>query len=225
MKLSIILPFYHKVEEFKIALEFNKKYLTEDMELVIPVDEPDSGEAVVDILNAADLPCTWVVRCNMVPHGWRNPSKAINVGIRAASGEYILVMSPESILANDVYSILMNAANKNTLAIGRVVFHKGNVIVPAQSFVDSYRKDLFYGSICGLRSVFEEVKGYNENYTDWGRDDDDIRIRFREKGYEVRRIADAKVLHYEKTETRPAKKKDPNLHVPFTNADDWGQDF
>lgn len=37
-----------------------------------------------------------------VPHEWRNPSKAINVGIKTATRKYVFVASPETEFLTDL---------------------------------------------------------------------------------------------------------------------------
>lgn len=224
--LSIILPFYHKVEEFRIALEYNKKYFTSNMEIVIPIDEPDSLQSVVSIMGDSDLPCSYKIKGNPNPHPWRNPAKAINVGLRMASGTHAIIMSPESILVSNVYSILMDKCNDNTAALGRVVFHKGEIgHSPEHSFSSSYIKDLYYGSICAPIDLFFKVNGYNESYNEWGRDDDDIRGRMKDVGINIVKVSEGKVLHYEPKATRPVRIPYVNDKVPFINGTNWGYDF
>lgn len=227
MKLSIILPFYYKCDEFRIALQYNKKFLKPVYELVIPIDEPNSEEEVLSIIKREDLNCNVTIRSNKIPHGWRNPAKAINVGLKNAKGEFSLIMSPESIAVTDVYSILITEASiNNQISLGKVVFTNTLNTDIAQEFNNSYKKDQFYGSICGRTDYFYQVKGYNEQYEIWGGDDNDIRNRLAIAGYKLTTVNDAKVLHFEKERTGPKRNKHgQNLLIPFNNTDDWGTDF
>jgi hypothetical protein len=222
--LSIILPFYHKTEEFKIALEYNKRFLNSNIELIIPIDEPDSEEVVLDTLSSSGINSSFKIKSNKVPHSWRNPAKAINVGLRMSSGTHALIMSPESILVSDVYKILLDHCNKSSFAVGRVSFFNGDLPKDITSAFDK-TTNLYYGSICAPLSMFYAVKGYNENYNEWGRDDDDIRQRLSKAGYKINFVGDAEVLHFEKKKTRPENLEFNNLEVPFTNSDNWGFDF
>lgn len=236
MKLSVILPFYYKTEEFDIALGYNNRYLTNDIELVIPIDEPDSKRSVEAILERYNVK-NYQIKANPNKHEWRNPTKAINVGLRMAKGDYILVMSPESICITDVYSILTESCIQSNSEVYCGILYKYENY--DYKDVDTIIKEtskleyVWYGSICSNRDSFYKVGGYNEMLTKWGGDDDDIRNRFEHHGYPVIFNTDAKVLHYEKKQTRPVEWKggaiyNSNLIYSYDydeKNDQWGYSF
>jgi glycosyltransferase involved in cell wall biosynthesis len=226
MILSIILPFFHKIEEFKIALAHNKKFLKKDYELIIPIDEPDSEDQVLEIIDKEKIESKFLIKSNKNHHEWRNPAKAINVGIKNASGEFSIIMSPESILVTDVYSILIDSAKLENVSIGQVVFTKIINNDLEKLFDEQHRQSSFYGSICTKTKFFHDVRGYNEKYNSWGSDDDDIRSRLEKNGHALLETPTAKVLHYEKKRKGPKRLiHGKNLSIPFQNDEFWGQDF
>lgn len=230
MKLSIILPFYYKGHEFDIALGYNRQYLTDDMELVIPIDEPDSEAEVKRILDKHDV-TEYQIRSNPQKHKWRNPAKAINVGIRMARGEYIIVMSPESVCVTNVYETLYNSADvdEKLHTTGCVVFHKGgfNTYDKLEDVFGAYTH-FWYGSICASKEAFFAVRGYNEGIDGWGYDDIDIRVKLQREGYKLKLAHEAKVIHNEIEKTRPKDFKEQNKKNRLSthqNDENWGMNF
>jgi hypothetical protein len=237
IKLSIILPFYYKMDEFKVAFPHNKKFLTKDMELIISVDEPDSGNELENYLSHQSLPCPYIIKSNPNKHQWRNHAKATNVGIRNSSGEYILIMSPESICVSNIYEILVQRCKKtketsgiDSLHIGRIAFCKHNNITDnlEYTFASHFRDVVYRGSACLHRDVLFKIRGFDENFEYWGGEDDDMRYRLNMMGYgNPIKVWDAKAIHYENKNTRVINK-DFVFKPPTTadiNKDGWGNDF
>jgi hypothetical protein len=238
MNLSIILPFYHKLEEFKYTLPYNKQFFVDGMELIIPVDEPDSEDNLRKFLDGQNIKIPYIIRSNKVIHEWRNPSKAINVGIRLSSREKVIVMSPETICVNNLYEILYNECNEDNFSIGNLHFVK---ITDIPTFSTSELELLFdtreslridesagyYGSICVHKKNLERIQGYNENFYKWGFDDDDVRKRLMRINLNKTIVRHAKALHIEIKSTRPETQYPLvlNSKIPFTSQPQWGMDF
>jgi predicted glycosyltransferase involved in capsule biosynthesis len=206
------------------------------MELVFSVDEPDSGAELRKYLEE-NSPCSYVIKENPNRHSWRNHAKATNVGIRLASGEYVLIMSPESICVSDIYSILVNEYEKtkqntgiDTLHIGRIAFCKHpNITTDLNStFEKHFREVVYRGSACIKRDVLHKIRGFDENFTEWGGEDDNMRYRLKMLGYgDVKKVWAAKAIHYEKNVTRIVNSKfyfTPPKELEI-NKNGWGLDF
>jgi GT2 family glycosyltransferase len=235
-RLSVVLPFYYKLNEFKYSFPHNKRFLTEDMELVFSVDEPDSGAELRKYLEE-NSPCSYVIKENPNRHSWRNHTKATNVGIKNSSGEYIIVMSPESICVSDIYSILVDRyietkekTGIESIHIGRVAFCKDKDMNGSLEdiFKNHFRTTVYRGSMCLHRNVLFNIKGFDENFEHWGGEDDDMRYRLKLLGYgNPVKIWDAKLIHYEKEKTRIINR-DFVFKPPTTtdvNLQNWGVDF
>lgn len=222
--LSVVMPFYKKLEEFKRVLPKNAAYFQRNgIEVIVVMDEPSEEAGLLDLLKSYPF-INWRVIVNDQPHPWRNPAKAINVGIRHAERSKILVLSPESLMERDVLKLLSEcvAAHPRSFATGIVRFEHSNGI-----WVDS-------GSVCIPKEALEAIGAYDESYTDWGADDDDLKIRLARAGYKHRRILSARLFH---TELEPRQKKDTSESSLViykdvrkskrtkVNGDAWGRDF
>lgn len=234
MKLSIVIPFYKRAEQFAAALKYNAPYLAKpDYEIVLVVDEPTQQEQVLKIVEAyAGL--NWKVLLNPNDHAWRNPSPPLNVGIRHATGDHVLVTSPESMFVTDVPSILLNAIEgKEVFAIGRVRWCSelhARMLTPVKAFAEV--EAAYYGSICVAREYLLAIRGYDESLTAWGGDDDNLRRRLQLHGIAPLKCPDAKLIHFideprEVLADRHIASLDAILfpRVAAVNDENWGTDF
>ena len=102
--LSVIMPFFRKREAFERVLAINRPFLAKPhIEVVLALDEDSELEQVLDTIGRSPEVRWRAVACHE-PHEWRPPAKAINVGVRHAEGDYILIVSPETAFINDVPS-------------------------------------------------------------------------------------------------------------------------
>ena len=100
--LSIVMPFYKRLDEFKRVFPSKAKYYERNgIEVVIVADEPTEEQGILDYIRRYPF-INWKVVVNDEDHPWRNPAKAFNVGIRQATKSYILVMDPELEFYTDV---------------------------------------------------------------------------------------------------------------------------
>ena len=114
--LSIIMPFYKKLEEIKFTLPLNYKYFVQNgVEIIFVVDEPLTIEDF-EFLNAYEN-LKYKIIVNNNKHEWRNPTKVINVGIRHANKDFNLVMSPESIFTDNVIEMFRKSYRKKSFVV------------------------------------------------------------------------------------------------------------
>jgi hypothetical protein len=241
--LSILLPYFRKLQEFKRVLTLNHQYFARaGIELVLLLDENSEEADLLDLLRGYPT-IRWKVIVNDVPHPWRPPCKAINVGLRHASGRYVLVVSPESAFVGDVPAYALQVMNEhpNGIAIGRVGFARFDDLqsglglkrqfsasVPSEPYLHT-----FYGSICGPRSAFESVGGYDETFINGGGDDDNIRVRLEMAGYTLLACKDMRLLHLSFEPRDGGEHYDPDddlrkctpLSSRANSGMDWGRDF
>ena len=243
-RLSIVLPYYKRLRAFEHAMRVNYANFAStperSTEVVLVLDEPSEEEAVLQVINGYSQ-LSWRVIINRREHLWRNPASAINVGIRHAEGDFILVMSPESLHVTNVPKTLFerSSISDSFIAIGRICWCPRQVIDEkglTGSFEETEPKR-YYGSVCGPRAAFEAVRGYDESNKTWGCDDDNIRARFMLNGLKLKYTPLARAIHpleagevnYNRIRQREKTSVERDLYlVPASsrvNVNDWGREF
>ncbi|MBN9428752.1 MAG: glycosyltransferase family 2 protein [Burkholderiales bacterium] len=246
---SLILPYYRKLAEFRLVLPMNLPYLARPgLEVIIVMDDAAEEAELLQLLGQYSQ-VQWRVIVNDSPHDWRPPCKAINVGIRHARGRYLFVASPESVFVGDVLHFALEAVKDfpRGFAVGRVGFARFQDLeawrLPLSEcfertvMAQGAHLDAYYGSICGPRAAFEAINGYDESFTTWGSDDDNLRIRLEMAGYTLLACPPMRLLHLA-FEARnggenPRFAYDPKMErlrcspdsALANSADDWGRDF
>jgi hypothetical protein len=236
--LSIILPFYKRLDDFKIILPRNAHYFERNgIEVIIVMDEPSEKVALLEFIKRYPF-INWRIITNYKLHKSRNPAKVINVGIRHAIKKYIMVCSPETEFYTDIVLQLRELLEyyPNHFATGYVAFvdfdmQPTDETIKLLSFMN-------YGSIMVERRHIENVGGYDEDYDKWGGEDDNIRARLEIAG--IRKLKDpgAIALHREKElKLKERLIKTANMPQatylksylpasPLSNArNNWGTDF
>ena len=245
--LSVILPFYRKLLEFRRVLPENARWLARDgIEVVVAMDEASEEPGLLELVRAYPG-IHWKVVVNDMAHDWRPPCRAINVGLRHAEGTWVFIASPESAFAGDAPGIALDAVKDfpGGIAIGRVAFasfrdipygrsidaHFAAITKPTPS-IESY-----YGSICGPRAAFEAIGGYDESLSGWGGDDTNMRIRLETAGGTILACDAVRLLHlaFEARRTGKSPRYDRNVadalakcspDTAEANVDTgWGADF
>lgn len=236
--VSIILPFYKKLNEFRSVLPRNLKYFQRNgIELIIVLDEPSEEKKLIDYLDEFPFLNSKVI-INRQFHEWRNPSKALNVGIRNAHRKFVFVASPETEFLTDVIYQLRYLLHyhPNSYAIGQVTFLDFLSLPQIENICDYPL--LPYGSIMVERKYLEEVNGYSEKLTYWGGDDDNIRARLDLLGLKRLLVEDAIGIHREENAIGHDSRFKRGAQMPIetykeiyypqktlTNDNSWGTEF
>ncbi len=161
-------------------------------------------------------------------------SKANNQGVEIAKGAYVLILNPDTIVAEDtLVKILDFAKKKQNLGVLGVKLVDGSgkflpeskrgIPTPQVSFnklfgISSKRTGKYYAShlnenesgvvdiLVGVfmlmkRAVYNQVKGFDEDYFMYG-EDIDLSYKILNKGYQNYYYADTKVIHYKGESTK-----------------------
>lgn len=240
--ISIVLPFYKKLKDFERVLPLNHRYFSRPwVEVLVALDENESEAGLIALMGQyPDI--RWKILVNDHPHPWRPPCKAINVGIRHASHDRVLVCSPESLFVTDVpaQAIHTMITHPRGVAVGRVAFGTYTQLeaLGATAVFDAVAPArphpfTFYGSIACARREFEAIRGYDESFRDWGGDDDNVRVRLAMNGAQLLACPEMKLLHLS-DEARGSnrafsvradlRKCSPSQASASPNAD-WGRSF
>lgn len=236
--LSIIIPFYKRIEEFRRVFPSKAQYFQRNgIEVIIVADEPSEQAALLRYIDNYPL-INWKVIVNPNDHPWRNPAKALNVGIRMASKKYLLVMDPELECYTDVVYILREHLDSypEHYAVGQVLFTDlEQEITPLN--IDRFNM-LPYGSIIVQKQHLVAIGGFNERYTIWGGEDDNIRKRLELAGIKKLFYPEAILIHREDFSQRVTSREEQRNRIPreilcdmllpqriVENDSKWGNDF
>lgn len=228
-RLSIVMPFFRRIEALRAAYAVNSRWFDEGIEVVIANDDPSDMDALVEFVRSQHG--RWRVVQNLRGHDWRNPAKAINVGVRHAAADVVLIVSPETRFVSNVPQILLEATHAQPAH-----YHFGEVAFGEQATPASFRdlKRWTCGSLCVHRRALNEIGGYDESLVGWGGDDDNVRARLRLHGVFGVRHESAMLLHpcmsgshrvySSDTKQRLREIVKPSM-ARWTPGDDWGRDF
>ena len=155
-------------------------------------------------------------------------SKANNQGVKIAKGDYVLILNPDTIIAEDTLDKIYNyAITKQNLGVLGVKLIDGSgkfapeskrgIPTPNASFnklfgISSKRTGKYYathleenesgiikvasGAFMFIkRTVFNEVKGFNEAYFMYG-EDIDLSMKLLNNGYQNYYFADTQIIHF-----------------------------
>lgn len=173
-----------------------------------------------------------------MPHEWRNPSKALNVGVKASNRKYVFIASPETEFLTDLIYQLRYILHyyPESFAFGQISF-LDFVITPALNDIHKYEL-LPYGSLMVEKKHLEEICGYSEDITDWGGDDNNIRARLELLGIKKMFVSQAIAIHREENSDGHRTRYKRNSKMPVNvykeiyfpqktvvNKYSWGTDF
>lgn len=236
--ISVIMPFYKKAAIFSKTIATNANYLMKNgLEVIIVMDECSEKRKVLGIINTYPF-INWKIICNETTHEWRNPAKAINVGIRHAKYSNIFIFGPDSELAVDALNILKHYSlyYKDCYFVGKVTFQNTDFdINDVKDLKHAYF--LTYGSLFVEKKYLEQIGGYNENLTSWGGDDDEIRARLELISLRKMIVPEIRLLHRDEQAGHNSRTSKSHSHSNakrlsifypqniFVNTSHWGGDF
>jgi glycosyltransferase involved in cell wall biosynthesis len=102
LDVSIIIPLYNQLTEFKVLLNRNHPYFQRNgVEVIIVLCNPEDENDLLTILD--EFPCiNWIIIRHRPTSGRFNYCRALNDGIRQATNEYILCLEPQIGLITDI---------------------------------------------------------------------------------------------------------------------------
>ncbi len=238
--LSIVMPFYKRLDEFKRVFPSKAKYYERNgIEVVIVADEPTEQEGILDYIRTYPF-INWKVVVNLQNNSWRNPARALNVGIRQATKQYVLIMEPELEFYTDVIYELREKLDfyPEYYAVGQVLFMDIREEIDERT-LDKHSYELLpYGSIMAKKEYFERIGGYSEYYTKWDGEDDNLRRRLELIGVRQLFFPETILIHRDDLPLRTvsgneqqgwiSRKLLSEIFLPAernVNKSNWGIDF
>lgn len=231
-RISFILPAFLKFDLFRSAWPLNEVYRHPESEVVIILDEPSEERFFVDFAKL-ERHAKIRVLVNDDAHDWRPPAIPINVGVRHAEGQFIAILSPETVIDTPTPHYLSHRVRTGTMLLG-LLWHVSGWNREMNQFDLWHRihhieitnsPGMGYGFLCVEKTAFEAIRGMLESQHHYGRDDDSIRIRL--VRYGMMGVVDPmlKLFHiwHEGTErnTPPADVIPPS--VVYSHQANWGR--
>lgn len=215
-------------------MSHNKQFASPDYEIVLVLDEPSEEAGILEL--CSETPdFRWKVLINREEHEWRNPAKPLNVGIRQARSETVLVVSPETTWVTNVPGILLKNCMERPKGyhFGSLQGNHAGRIPTAREF-DLMMDASHCGSICVRKEHLEAINGYDESLVGWGGDDDNLRARLWRVGVMPNHDKEARLVHPIHRETARVYSQDTKNRIKeivrpteaIANVGlPWGQDF
>ncbi|HIP26962.1 MAG TPA: glycosyltransferase family 2 protein, partial [Flavobacteriaceae bacterium] len=214
-----------------IIVNYNVKYfLKQCLQSVFDACKNISAEVIVVDNNSDDLSCEMVEKffpkvkliANKKNTGF---STANNQGVAIAKGKYVLILNPDTVVAEDTFEkILAFAITKNNLgALGvKLIDGTGRFLPESKRGIptpktsinkiigitnkkyyanhlqenENGKIEILVGAFMFMkRSIYNEVNGFDEDYFMYG-EDIDLSYKILKKGYKNYYLTDTKIIHY-----------------------------
>lgn len=195
--LSIIMSCYQRYESLKRVLPHNARFLERNgIEVIIVLDDPKEERQIRSLLE--DYPfISWILIVNDEPHPPRNHAPVLNVGLRHATRRYIMQIDPEVEYWTDAIGLMrLNLENyPKHYAVGYMAYCDTDTELTEESICTL--DFIPYGNIMVERDAICQIGGYDELFTSWGGEDDNLRARLDMIGYSPLYLPEAQTIHRE----------------------------
>lgn len=178
MKASIVMATHNRPVQLCLTLLSITKQKFRDFEVIV-IDDGDDF-FTPRICEAFDAK---YFKMNRPQGGYKNPARPINAGVRKATGEIIILQNPECLhVSDELISRLCNQVREDNA-----------VFCQALSLNEDGSHDQWYCHgecnarpffFCGAirKSWFEKLRGFDEDFKNYGYEDDDLSYRLTAAG-------------------------------------------
>lgn len=205
MKLSIVIPYYNRRELLVNVLRSIN--MTGDIEIIIVDDGSDK---------AIDFPDCRIIRLERAKE-WRGACIAYNIGLKAATGDVIMINSSECIHVGNVTRYIFENFKENDYFAFSTYMMGQHEILTNPTFKNFWGVHSTVGNFipyCGVISKqnMDLLGGYDERFA-WGIgfDDYDFTNRVNNLGLNMKCIDDPYVIHQWHKPTKYTNKYNYNL--------------
>ena len=201
MKYSIVLPYYRRPELWQTLISFKKHYSDRrDYEVIIVedsknADDSDTHFELQDIIKCFEEEI--FIKCYLDEKVSYNPSHKYNLGSEKATGDFIVLSSPEIWHNSDILTGFDKALEEDPDSYYVCACQAWNGL----EFIEWYqhsteRNALFHFCSVISRVNFEKINGFDEKYCDGiGFDDEALLCRIRANGIKIVPKDDLLVVH------------------------------
>jgi glycosyltransferase involved in cell wall biosynthesis len=194
-RISIVIPVLNGARWLPEQLEALRREGAQPFETVVADNGSTDNSVAVARSFARDMTVIVADASDRRSHGY-----ARNVGARTATGDYLLFLDADDVIAPGYVAAMARALENAEFVAARMDGDKLNEgwrrharTLPQTSGLPGGHVPWGYGGTLGMtRTVFEKVGGYAE---DFAGEDVDFAIRAHERGVQLSFVSDA-VLHY-----------------------------
>jgi N-acetylglucosaminyl-diphospho-decaprenol L-rhamnosyltransferase len=207
--VSIVIPLYNQLKYTKLCLESLQTTLTELPEIILVDNASTDGTA--DYLKSLSKV---KVISNVQNLGFAG---GCNIGIKAASGEWVVVLNNDVIVAPGWLDGMLDAANYWKLQIVTPAIREGeytyDISAYARELTGRMQRVIRRGRANGIcfmahRSVFETIGLFDEKFLIGQYEDKDFFLRAARAGFALGSVGSA-FLHHFGSATQKAMKRQP----------------
>jgi glycosyltransferase involved in cell wall biosynthesis len=190
VNISIVITTYNRPVLLRDTLASINRQGIRNLEIVVVDDGTDNEtQEICKQFNA-----TYIKICRPQTAEYRNPARPINIGIRHARGNVILLQNAECVHVdpNTIEKLTRAVTDKNAV-FARVTGMKQDGTPDILYCGKEYRRAFFF---CGAikKAWFEKLRGFDEDYTKAGYDDNDFADRLEKEGVQFE-FSDIEVHH------------------------------
>lgn len=227
MQLSVVILNYNVRYFLELCLKSVQAAISDiDAEIIVVDNRSDDDSCEMAKMLFPDV----VLIENTENYGF---SKGNNIGVKSAKGDYVCILNPDTVVAEDTFiQLLAFAQSKNDLGIVgcKLIDGKGHFLPESKRNVPtplvSIKKILghsngYYANYLGedetgevsilvgafmllKRSVYNQVKGFDEDYFMYG-DDMDLSFRIQKAGFKNYYHPKTTIIHYKGESTMKDK--------------------
>ena len=235
MKVSLVMGSFCRSELLNIGLySLTRQFLIIDLETIIINDgREDNTEKVCNLYqNKLNIKYIFTGQRNNKEIKFRSPSIALNIGIKQAIGDIIILTCPEIFHLNDTIDKIVKPllTNKkilstpnfvyfdNTNQLTNSLFSSAKIPKDFMDIIEHSTARCKYGRKLPLcmgmyKQEFLNIGGYDEDFTGWAADDDDIVERLVLNGLNYH-YTSAKIIHlYHKKQYDRVNKNNNNEYL------------
>ena len=215
MKVSIIVPLYNQLAFTKGCLASIRATVPEDVEIIL-IDNASSDGTAEYLATLAGV----VVVANRQNLGFAG---ACNQGIRAAAGEWIVVMNNDVLLSPGWLDGLLDAARRWDLQMVSPAIREGELNYDIESYgrqFTSRMRDIIRrgraNGICFMahRHVFDSIGLFDENFRIGQYEDKDLFLRASQAGFRLGTVGGAFLHHFGSvTQNALVKAREPKPYA------------
>lgn len=236
--LSIIMTFQKSSQEFKHVFSSKINYYERNgIEIIIIIDASVDQKEILNYI--CDYPfIQWkLIIFNQKVENYWSVEKALNIGIRNATKQYILIVDSNLEFCTDVIYELRENLDfyPEHYAISSFLLWDNNLKINEYTMKKYSSEQICYSCIMGKKEYFERIGGYNENYTYENVEYNYIQKRFELIGIKKLFFPDSVVISHAPIMAGTPPSKTKRTHIPLeilskillpttanVNGDKWG---